>query len=58
MSSETIAPMRLPVDAIFTSAQWGVEKPDQAFYRKVAQVCEVGAAHHILYVGDRLDNDF
>ena len=48
--------MALPVDAIFTSAEWGVEKPDQAFYRKVAQVCGVDAAH-ILYVGDRLDND-
>jgi HAD superfamily hydrolase (TIGR01549 family) len=48
--------MALPVDAIFTSAQWGVEKPDQAFYRQVAQVCGVPPAH-ILYVGDRLDND-
>jgi HAD superfamily hydrolase (TIGR01549 family) len=48
--------MELPVDAIFTSAQWGVEKPDQAFYRMVAQVAGV-AQHHILYVGDRLDND-
>jgi HAD superfamily hydrolase (TIGR01662 family) len=48
--------MALPVDAIFTSAGWGVEKPDQAFYRMVAQVCGVDPAH-ILYVGDRLDND-
>lgn len=48
--------MALPVDEIFTSAQWGVEKPDQGFYRLVAQVCGV-PADQILYVGDRLDND-
>jgi HAD superfamily hydrolase (TIGR01549 family) len=48
--------MRLPVNAIFTSAEWGVEKPDLAFYRKVAEVA--GAVPgEILYVGDRLDND-
>lgn len=48
--------MRLTVDAIFTSAQWGVEKPDQAFYLKVAQVAAAAPAQ-ICYVGDRLDND-
>lgn len=48
--------MTLPVDAIFTSAEWGVEKPDQAFYRKVAQVAGQ-PPERILYVGDRLDND-
>jgi HAD superfamily hydrolase (TIGR01549 family) len=48
--------MALPVDAIFTSAQWGVEKPDQAFYRMVARVSGT-QPQHILYVGDRLDND-
>ena len=30
--------MDLPVDEIFTSAEWGVEKPDPAFFRKVAEV--------------------
>jgi HAD superfamily hydrolase (TIGR01549 family) len=48
--------MDLPVDEIFTSAEWGVEKPAPAFYRKVAEVAGV-AAEDILYVGDRLDND-
>jgi len=48
--------MRLPVDEVFTSAEWGVEKPEPAFYRKVAEVA--GAEpQEILYVGDRLDND-
>ncbi len=48
--------MDLPVDEVFTSAEWGVEKPDPAFYRKVAQVAGV-SEQDILYVGDRLDND-
>jgi FMN phosphatase YigB (HAD superfamily) len=33
-----------------------VEKPDPAFYHKVAQVAGV-SEQDILYVGDRLDND-
>lgn len=48
--------MDLPVDAIFTSAEWGVEKPDPAFFAKVAEVAEA-SAEHVCYVGDRLDND-
>jgi HAD superfamily hydrolase (TIGR01549 family) len=48
--------MDLPVDAIFTSAEWGVEKPDAAFFARVADVAEA-SAQHICYVGDRLDND-
>lgn len=48
--------MDLAADAIFTSAEWGVEKPDPAFFAKVAAVA--GAqARDICYVGDRLDND-
>lgn len=48
--------MNLPVDQIFTSAEWGVEKPDLLFYRKVAEVAGAEPGD-ILYVGDRLDND-
>jgi HAD superfamily hydrolase (TIGR01549 family) len=48
--------MELPVDAIFTSAEWGVEKPDPAFFTKVAEVAGAAPAQ-ICYVGDRLDND-
>lgn len=48
--------MDLPVDAVFTSAGWGVEKPDQAFYVKVAEVAGAAPAE-TCYVGDRLDND-
>jgi HAD superfamily hydrolase (TIGR01549 family) len=52
----TLEKMNLATDAIFTSAEWGVEKPDQAFYLKVAEVAGVSPPE-ILYVGDRLDND-
>lgn len=48
--------MRLPADAIFASAEWGVEKPDPAFFAKVAEVAGAAPAE-ICYVGDRLDND-
>ena len=48
--------LRLPADMIATSDDWGVTKPDAAFFRAVidAAPCE---ASRIVYVGDRLDND-
>jgi len=46
----------LPADMIATSDDWGVSKPDPAFFaRMIAAVPGVPA--EILYVGDRLDND-
>src|SRR5690606_38186536 len=48
--------MDLPVDAIHTSAEWGVEKPDPAFFAKAVAVAGEEPAR-VLYVGDRLDND-
>jgi HAD superfamily hydrolase (TIGR01549 family) len=51
-----LAAMGLPVDAIHTSAEWGVEKPEPGFFAKVAAVVGREPAE-ILYVGDRLDND-
>jgi HAD superfamily hydrolase (TIGR01549 family) len=48
--------MDLPADGIHTSASWEVEKPDPAFFAKVAAVAG-RAPEEILYVGDRLDND-
>ncbi|GAB3155249.1 HAD family hydrolase [Microbispora hainanensis] len=53
---DALVAMDLPVDAIHTSAGWGVEKPDPGFFAKVAAVCG-HAPGEILYVGDRLDND-
>jgi HAD superfamily hydrolase (TIGR01549 family) len=48
--------LRLPADMIATSDDWGVSKPDRAFFSAVidAAPCE---ADRIVYVGDRLDND-
>jgi HAD superfamily hydrolase (TIGR01549 family) len=53
---DALVAMNLPVDAVHTSAGWGVSKPQAEFFAKVAAVAgrEPG---EILYVGDRLDND-
>jgi HAD superfamily hydrolase (TIGR01549 family) len=46
----------LPVDLYATSAEWGLSKPDPAFFARV--IAEVGTEPgRIAYVGDRLDND-
>lgn len=48
--------LNLPADLIATSDDWGVAKPDVAFFTKLVEV----SGHRpedIAYVGDRLDND-
>lgn len=46
----------LPVDLVATSAEWGLVKPEPAFFQRV--VATVGAEPgRIAYVGDRVDND-
>jgi HAD superfamily hydrolase (TIGR01549 family) len=48
--------LHLPVDVLATSDDWGVTKPDVAFFHKLVAV----SGHlptEIAYVGDRLDND-
>jgi FMN phosphatase YigB (HAD superfamily) len=51
-----IRALGLSVDFVASSAQWGVEKPDPGFFRRI--VAEVGIPpSEIAYVGDRLDND-
>jgi HAD superfamily hydrolase (TIGR01509 family) len=46
----------LPVDRVATSEEWGVSKPDPAFFERVT--AELGVpAGRIAYVGDRVDND-
>ncbi|WP_327129683.1 HAD family hydrolase [Streptomyces sp. NBC_01727] len=44
------------VDLIGTSDDWGVSKPDIAFFDRVAEVVPHDV-DEILYVGDRVDND-
>jgi FMN phosphatase YigB (HAD superfamily) len=43
-------------DVVGSSGRWGVQKPDPAFFERVA--AEVGLDPEVIaYVGDRLDND-
>jgi HAD superfamily hydrolase (TIGR01662 family) len=55
-AGELLRALDLPADVVATSGEWGVAKPDGAFFSQV-----VGAAgcepHDILYVGDHPAND-
>jgi HAD superfamily hydrolase (TIGR01549 family) len=55
-AGDALRRMDLGVDGIYTSAQWGVEKPAPEFFDLVARACGV-PREEICYVGDRLDND-
>ena len=48
--------LNLPCDVLATSDAWGVAKPREAFFDKLAAVSGHGR-REIAYVGDRLDND-
>lgn len=48
--------MNLPVDLVATSADWGIAKPDPAFFRRIIKTAP-GAPDEIVYVGDHRDND-
>jgi FMN phosphatase YigB (HAD superfamily) len=48
--------MGLPADLIATSSEWGVAKPDPAFFRHVIDAAP-GSPEEIVYVGDHRDND-
>jgi len=48
--------LSLPADFIATSAEWGIAKPDPAFFRRVAEAAP-GRPGEIVYVGDHRDND-
>jgi FMN phosphatase YigB (HAD superfamily) len=47
-------PVALDVNAM--SDTWGVQKPDAAFFARIAAELEL-PPHEIAYVGDRVDND-
>jgi HAD superfamily hydrolase (TIGR01549 family) len=47
----------LPVDAVATSDDLGVEKPDPAFFTEVLRLSGTDDPAEVLYVGDRVDND-
>ena len=48
--------LRLPADFIATSSEWGVAKPDPAFFARVVDAAP-GSPGEIVYVGDHRDND-
>lgn len=53
---ELLRELCLPVDAIATSGEWGVAKPDRAFFTQVVKLAEA-APEEVLYVGDHPAND-
>jgi FMN phosphatase YigB (HAD superfamily) len=55
-AAHTLCACGLAAHFIATSGEWGVEKPAWAFFAHVTNVSGI-AAHRIVYVGDRLDND-
>jgi FMN phosphatase YigB (HAD superfamily) len=55
-AAATVAELAEPGDLLATSEDWGVSKPDPAFFARL--VDELGLAPgEIAYVGDRVDND-
>jgi HAD superfamily hydrolase (TIGR01662 family) len=46
----------VPLDLVASSASWGVEKPDPAFFARIAEELQLPPAE-VAYVGDRVDND-
>jgi FMN phosphatase YigB (HAD superfamily) len=54
--AEALAALDLGAEFVATSAQWGVSKPDPAFFARVIAAAGADPAR-IAYVGDRLDND-
>jgi FMN phosphatase YigB (HAD superfamily) len=55
-AGEILRKLDLPADIIATSDDWGVSKPDPAFFRVLADATPCTPAE-IVYVGDRIDND-
>ena len=56
VSERLMASLGLDLDVVASSAAWGVEKPDPAFFAQVAEAAGLAPAE-IAYVGDRVDND-
>lgn len=51
-----IRELNLPADLVVTSDEWGVSKPDVAFFHKLVEISGHRPSE-VVYVGDRLDND-
>jgi FMN phosphatase YigB (HAD superfamily) len=55
-AADVVAAMAIDFEFIGTSAAWGIEKPQQAFFERIVRELALPAAS-IAYVGDRLDFD-
>lgn len=55
-AAQFLAALNLPVDAIATSGEWGVAKPDPEFFARLISWAP-GTPEEIVYVGDHPDND-
>jgi N-acetyl-D-muramate 6-phosphate phosphatase len=55
-AAEILRGFDLPADLVATSAEWGVAKPDPAFFTHVIEASPV-EPHETVYVGDHRDND-
>jgi FMN hydrolase / 5-amino-6-(5-phospho-D-ribitylamino)uracil phosphatase len=55
-AADLLRALQLPADVIATSGEWGVAKPERAFFDRLVDVAGV-APHQVLYVGDHPQND-
>jgi HAD superfamily hydrolase (TIGR01549 family) len=55
-AAQLLRALDLPVDAVATSGEWGVAKPEPEFFDRVVEFAP-GERSEIAYVGDHRDND-
>ncbi|MFF1378998.1 HAD family hydrolase [Streptomyces sp. NPDC058308] len=55
-AAELLRALDLPADLVATSGDWGVAKPDPAFFARVLEVAQAGP-RETLYVGDHPAHD-
>jgi FMN phosphatase YigB (HAD superfamily) len=55
-AAQLLRALRLPVDYLATSGEWGVAKPHPDFFHRIVTIAP-GNADQIVYVGDHRDND-
>ena len=55
-AAAVVRTLGIELELVGMSAQWGLHKPDRAFFDRIARELELPPAA-IAYVGDRVDND-
>lgn len=55
-AGQLLRALELPVDAVATSGEWGVAKPDLRFFERLCTWADY-RSDQIVYVGDHRDND-